>query len=91
MIIQYGKIDGQWTPQPFQEGSTDSLLLLCIRGRIKQHKDNLELWRSGALNYTVEDGDEKEMVIHDLCVGIEELETVLRYVGLVKPAIMAKV
>ena len=54
-----------------------SALLDCIRGRLKQHRDNLALWKSGYLRPTVEDDEEQRAVMHDLCVAIAELETVL--------------
>lgn len=54
-------------------------LLDCIRGRLKQHRDNLALWKSGALRPTVEDDEEQRAVMHDLCVAIAELETVLMH------------
>jgi hypothetical protein len=54
-----------------------TVLLDCIRGRLKQHRDNLALWKAGILRPTVEDDEEQCAVMHDLCVAIAELETVL--------------
>lgn len=52
-----------------------------IQERIKQHRDNLALWKSGALRPTVQDDDEQCEAMHDLCVAIAELETVLKEDG----------
>jgi len=62
------------------EGGSDvrySELLACIRGRLKQHRDNLALWKEGVLRLTGEDDEEQCAVMHDLCVAIAELDTVL--------------
>lgn len=55
--------------------------LTVIRERLTQHRDNLALWKSGALRPTVEDDEEQHAVMHELCVAIAELETVLTVSG----------
>lgn len=48
------------------------------RERLKQHRDNLYLWKSGGLDATVEDDEEKHLVMLKLGIAISELEIILR-------------
>lgn len=52
-----------------------------IRHRLAQHRQNLALWQSGALDMTVDDDDEKQEIMAQLRTAIAELEEVLKQLG----------